>query len=213
MDEPRTTTDHELIKRWVEERRGHPARVKGTDVNGGSGVLLVDYPGYSGTQTLEAISWDEFFKGFEENELAFLYEDEKKAGSQSRFSKLINRDSAEKAKSRPLAIRKCIQFEGEIRMATSRRKRWSKHVTQKSNALDLEEGVFSKDDPRSIARSLKRSADRSRRRKSEPFRSAMSMLSFYMNRAGKKLSKSRLKRLEAAKEELRDLYGRPHKAV
>ena len=52
-------------------------------------MLLIDYPGYSGTLTLEAISWDEFFKGFEENQLAFLYEDKKKAGSQSRFSKLI----------------------------------------------------------------------------------------------------------------------------
>jgi hypothetical protein len=101
MDKAKTTTDHEHIKRWVEERGGHPARVKGTDVKGSSGVLLIDYPGYSGTQTLEAINWDEFFKAFEENQLAFLYEDEKKAGSQSRLSKLINRDSAQKAKARP----------------------------------------------------------------------------------------------------------------
>src|SRR5882724_3262720 len=92
-------------------------------------------------------------------------------------------------------------------------KRWSGHVTRTSNSLDLDAGVFSKDDPRSIARSLKRSADRSQRRKSDPFRSAMSMLTFYINRAGKQLSKSRLKRLEAAKEELRDLYGKPHKAA
>ena len=94
-------------------------------------------------------------------------------------------------------------------MATAGRKRWSQRVTEKSNALDLEQGVFSRDDPRSIARSLKRSADRSQRRKSEPFRSAMSMLTFYLNRAGKKLSRTRRKRLEAAKEELRDLYGKP----
>ena len=93
-------------------------------------------------------------------------------------------------------------------MATSKRKRWSQRITENSNALDLDQGVFSRDDPRSIARSLKRSADRSRRRKSEPFRSAMSMLTFYINRAGKKLSKSRRKRLEVAKEELRDLYGK-----
>ena len=94
-------------------------------------------------------------------------------------------------------------------MATAGRKRWSQRVTEKSNALDLEQGVFSRNDPRSIARSLKRSADRSQRRKSAPFRSAMSMLTFYLNRAGKKLSRSRRKRLEAAKEELRDLYGKP----
>src|SRR5215467_9305207 len=96
-------------------------------------------------------------------------------------------------------------------MAT--RKRWSKKITERSNALDLEAGVFAKDDPRAIARSLKRSADHSRRRKSDPFRSAMSMLTFYINRAGKQLSKAKLKRLEAAKNELRALYGRPQKVM
>ena len=90
-------------------------------------------------------------------------------------------------------------------MASSKRKRWSQRVTQTSNALDLKQGVFSKADPRSIARSLKRSADRSKRRKSDPFRSAMSMLTFYINRAGNQLSKARRERLEAAKEELRAL--------
>ena len=94
-------------------------------------------------------------------------------------------------------------------MAARKQKRWSQRVTQESNALDLEQGVFSNDDPRSIARSLKRSADRSKRRKADPFRSAMSMLTFYINRAGRTLSKSRKKRLEAAKEELRGLYGKP----
>jgi len=96
-------------------------------------------------------------------------------------------------------------------MATSKRKRWSQRVTQTSNALDLDQGVFSKDNPRSIARSLKRSADRSNRRKSDPFRSAMSMLTFYINRAGNQLSKARRKRLEAAKEELRGLYRKPRR--
>ena len=98
-------------------------------------------------------------------------------------------------------------------MATRKNKRWSHRVTETSNALDLEQGVFSKDDPRSIARSLKRSADQSRRRKSDPFRSAMSMLNFYINRAGNKLSQERRKRLEAAKDELRDLYGRQRRAA
>ena len=92
-------------------------------------------------------------------------------------------------------------------------KKWSQQVTEKSNALDLEEGVFTKPDARSIARSLKRSADRSRRRKSDPFRSAMSMLNFYINRAGKNLSKTRRARLERAKEELRDLYHRERRAA
>jgi hypothetical protein len=94
MSEAKTTIDHAQIKQWVEERGGHPARVKGTDERGSSGVLLIDYPGYSGTETLETISWEEFFLGFEENSLAFLYQDEIKAGDEGRFSKLINRDSA-----------------------------------------------------------------------------------------------------------------------
>jgi hypothetical protein len=92
--------------------------------------------------------------------------------------------------------------------AVAGQKRWSQRVTRTSSALALEEGVFSKKDPRAIARSLKRSADRSRRRKSEPFRSAMSMLTFYINRAGRTLSRKKRSRLEAAKGELRALYGR-----
>jgi hypothetical protein len=90
--------------------------------------------------------------------------------------------------------------------AKKARKRWSQYVTTHSNALDLEPGVFSKKDPKSIARSLKRSAERSRRRKADPYRSAMSMLSFYLNRAGKKLPARSRSRLEAAKDELRRLY-------
>jgi hypothetical protein len=81
-------------------------------------------------------------------------------------------------------------------------------VTRRSNALDLEAGVFTKRDAASIARSLKRSAERSRRRKSDPYRSAMSMLTFYVNRAGGQLSKTQRARLDKAKDELRRLYGR-----
>ncbi len=89
--------------------------------------------------------------------------------------------------------------------------RWSQRVTDTSHALDLEPGVFALDDPREIAHSLKRSADRSRRRGSEPFRSAMSMLTFYINRAGKNLPAGQRALLEQAKDELRDLYGRPRR--
>lgn len=93
-------------------------------------------------------------------------------------------------------------------MAARKRKRWSQHVTQTSDALTLDQGVFSRDDPRSIARSLKRSAERSSRRKSGSYASAMSMLTFYINRAGKHLPASRKRKLMQAKAELRDLYGR-----
>ncbi|HYX30412.1 MAG TPA: hypothetical protein VE863_17865 [Pyrinomonadaceae bacterium] len=81
----KTTTDHKEIRRWVTERGGFPARVKGTEKKGG--VLRIDYPGFSGEESLEAITWTEFFNGFENNRLAFLYEDE----PQNRFSKLIER--------------------------------------------------------------------------------------------------------------------------
>jgi hypothetical protein len=87
------------------------------------------------------------------------------------------------------------------------RKGWSRKVTEESNALDLEAGVFTQRDPHAIALSLKRSAERSTRRKSDPYRSAMSMLTFYINRAGKGLPKAQLSRLEKAKEELRKVFG------
>ena len=92
-------------------------------------------------------------------------------------------------------------------MPATKINRWSQRVTRESNALDLEPRVFTRT-PRAIALSLKRSADRSQRRKTDPFRSAMSMLTFYINRAGRTLKKPDRKRLEAAKDELRRLFGR-----
>jgi hypothetical protein len=88
--------------------------------------------------------------------------------------------------------------------------RWSQHVTETSNALTLEDGVFKLKSARKVAESLKRSADASDRRKAEPFRSAMSMLVFYINRAGKGLDAEQKKVLEDAKDELRRLYGKRH---
>ena len=87
-------------------------------------------------------------------------------------------------------------------------RRWSQRVTETSDALSLEHRVFAKRSPRQIALSLKRSAERSRRRKAGPFQSAMSMLNFYINRAGRNLSAAKKARLEKAKGELRELYGK-----
>ena len=89
-----------------------------------------------------------------------------------------------------------------------RTNKWSADVTAHSDALDLEPHVFSKDDPAEIAESLKRSAESSDRRKSGAFRSAMSMLNLYINRAGRNLSPSRKRMLEGAKTKLRGLFGR-----
>ncbi|HWA61525.1 MAG TPA: DUF3175 domain-containing protein [Caulobacteraceae bacterium] len=89
--------------------------------------------------------------------------------------------------------------------------RWSQEVTEHSAALDLEPGVFTLDDPKAVALSLKRSAEASHRRKSSPYHSAMSMLSFYINRAGDGLADDRRRTLEAAKDELRIAFGREPK--
>ena len=106
-----------------------------------------------------------------------------------------NKETVEKTKEHPAARRR------------RRRRYWSQTVTEGSDALDLEDKVFTRR-PGQIALSLKRSAERSTRRKSSPFRSAMSMLTFYENRAGSKLSPERKRAIARAKDELRKLYGR-----
>jgi hypothetical protein len=97
------------------------------------------------------------------------------------------------------------------KQSTPKKKCWSGKVTRESHALALENGVFKKGSARAIAASLKRSADHSRQRKSSPYRSAMSMLTFYINRAGKDLPARRKRVLENAKDALRSLYGKEEK--
>jgi hypothetical protein len=89
--ESKTTTDHDEIRRWVEERGGKPARVKETGRDGDPGVLRIDYPGRGEDDRLEHISWEEWFDAFDENRLAFLYQEETAEGDESRFSKLVSR--------------------------------------------------------------------------------------------------------------------------
>lgn len=93
-------------------------------------------------------------------------------------------------------------------MSIKKREKWSKKITDESNALDLEKGVFTWKNPKRIAESLMRSAMGSTRRKAGPFQSAMSMLNFYINRAGKNLDPKQKKTLEKAKEELRKLFNK-----
>ena len=110
----------------------------------------------------------------------------------------MTRKSAASQRKRPVRSRKAARTSG----------RWSQQVTEHSDALTLDPGVFTLRDPKRIAASLKRSAERSRRRKSNAFRSALSMLTFYINRAGRKLPASRKKTLMRAKDELRKQFGR-----
>ena len=91
---------------------------------------------------------------------------------------------------------------------TTANKRWSNEVTKHSNALDLDTGVFKHRDPHEVALSLKRSAEHSTRRKGTPYQSAMSMLNFYINRAGRNLPQKQKRVLELAKDDLRDVFGR-----
>jgi hypothetical protein len=93
--ESKTTTNHDEIRRWVEARDGKPAHVIGTGNEGDPGLLRIEFPGAPGArdENLEPISWEEFFEAFEENALAFVYQDEKRDGEQSTFNKLVSREN------------------------------------------------------------------------------------------------------------------------
>ncbi len=86
------TQDHEVIRKWAEERDGRPAMVKGIG-GGGVGLLRISFPGYGEEDSLQEISWEEFFEKFEEKKLTFLYQERKSSGELSRFSKFVNRES------------------------------------------------------------------------------------------------------------------------
>jgi len=92
--ETKITTDHNEIRKWVEARGGKPATVKNSAKGDEPGVLRIDFPGYSGEGSLEEISWDEFFKKFDEKKLAFLSQDKTASGEESRFFKFVSRETA-----------------------------------------------------------------------------------------------------------------------
>ena len=89
----RIITDHEEIRRWAEERNARPARVKGTGGGNDPGMLRLDFPGYSGEESLEPISWDEFFEKFDKNNLALVVQDQTARGEKSNFNKIVSRES------------------------------------------------------------------------------------------------------------------------
>ncbi|MCE5186501.1 MAG: hypothetical protein LLF76_10290 [Planctomycetaceae bacterium] len=86
------TTDHETIRKWVEERGGKPAAVKRTRKGDEIGIIRIDFPGYSGEESLEPISWEEFFDEFEDSKLAFVFQEETESGQKSNFNKLVKRE-------------------------------------------------------------------------------------------------------------------------
>lgn len=93
--EAKTTTNHQTIKKWAEARSGKPVAVKRTERDGDVGLLRIDFPGYSGAESLEEITWDAFFKKFDEKQLAFLYQEETSSGEESRFFKLVRREGSD----------------------------------------------------------------------------------------------------------------------
>lgn len=95
MSESRITTNHDEIRKWAEKRDGKPACVKGTGGGKDAGVLRINFPGYSGEESLQDISWDEFFQKFDENGLALVYQEKTADGKTSRFSKLVDRNEAD----------------------------------------------------------------------------------------------------------------------
>ncbi len=100
MAEGTITTDHEQIKKWVEERGGRPVKVKGTGGSRDTGLLRIDFPGFGNDDRFEQISWDEFFSKFDEKKLGFLHQDETSDGEMSRFNKFVKRagQAAKKAR-------------------------------------------------------------------------------------------------------------------
>lgn len=130
----------------------------------------------------------------------------KQTQSHKTAARKVSRRTRRTRARRPGSVRK----QASARKSTAKRspKRWSQRVTQESDALDLRHGVFKLTDPKKIAASLKRSAQRSSRRKTSAYRSALSMLTFYINRAGKTLPKSQRERLQRAKIELKHQFGR-----
>lgn len=96
----KVTTDHQEIRAWAEARGGRPVTVKGTGNQDEPGVLRIDFPGGAGSERFEEISWEEWFHKFDENKLAFLYQEEKASGEQSTFFKLVSRATAEQERGR-----------------------------------------------------------------------------------------------------------------
>lgn len=122
----KTTTNHQEIRRWAEARDAHPAAVKGTGGGDDPGMIRLDFPGYSGGDSLEEISWDEWFKAFDDNHLALVYQDQTSKGARSNFNKLVDRESSKRTsgrKSTSKRARSGASARKSTRKSTSKRAR------------------------------------------------------------------------------------------
>jgi competence ComEA-like helix-hairpin-helix protein len=129
MASGKATIDHEYIKQWVEQRGGKPAHVKGRGDENDPGILRIDFPGYSGEGSLEEISWDQWFEGFEANNLAIILQEQTADGQESRFNKLVSRDSVD-----PEDVREEDQAQGQEQAQPESARRMT---AEESGYLDL----------------------------------------------------------------------------
>ena len=127
----KTTTNHSEIKRWAEARGATPACVKGTGSRSDPGMIRLDFPGYSGSDSLEPITWDEWFESFDDNGLALVYQDKTASGKRSNFNKIIGRDTAEK---RAHGDNKASRHHGSTRRSTSSRSRSGSSTRSRSSS-------------------------------------------------------------------------------
>ena len=127
MATAKPTTDHETIRKWVEARKGRPARVKATGKGKDPGILRIDFPGFSGEDTLEEIEWDEFFEWFDKNKLAVLLSNERG----NRFNKLVDRTSVKSASSKKCSSKKSSSKKSSAKKSSSSKKSSSKKSAAK----------------------------------------------------------------------------------
>jgi hypothetical protein len=169
MSEAKTTTNHQEIRKWVEARGGIPAHVKKTGRGRDVGVLRIDYPGFSGEQSLERISWDQWFQAFDDNQLAFVYQDNVKSGSKSRFSKLVARSSKPATPRRASAAKRTTAKRATAKRVTAKRASPKRASTERASRTRAPTGRMSTKKRASTGRGTrvpkKRATSRSRTKK------------------------------------------------
>ncbi len=184
------TSDHETIRRWVEERGGSPACVRGTGGDGDIGMLRIDFPGYSGEQSLEHIGWDDWFRKFDERNLAFLHQDRMADGTRSNFNKLIGSETANaREHGRRKASRRSLRASSGRRAASRSRSR-SKSGTRSARTTASSARRKTRASSKSRSSSKRNSSRRSSSKKSSRSRSARSSASARSSRASRSRSRA-----------------------
>ena len=156
----RPLTDHEEIRRWAEERGATPACVRGTGDSNDTGMIRLDFPGYSGAGSLEEISWDDWFEKFDESNLALIVQDETASGDTSNFNKLVSRDTAETGRSSRRNSRSTGTSRGSHRSTQARSNDKASHTSKARSAGRASSAQRSSAQGRSAAGSKQRTSSK-----------------------------------------------------